>query len=75
MKPELAVARVFGYDVATIDDATSPATVPEWDSLGHVTLVIDLESTYGVSFTPDETMSLTSVGAIKLALASRGLSW
>ena len=75
MTPEATVARVFGRDPATIDDATSPKTLPEWDSLGHVTLVIDLESTYGVSFAPEETMALTSVAAIKSALESRGVSW
>ena len=75
MSPEGTVARVFGRDVATIDDASSPETIPEWDSLGHVTLVIDLESTYDVSFTPDETVALTNVGAIKSALTSRGITW
>ena len=75
MSPEGTVARVFGRDAATIDDASSPETIPEWDSLGHVTLVFDLESTYGVSFTPDETVALTNVGAIKSALTSRGITW
>lgn len=73
--PEETVARVFGRDAASIDDASSPETIAEWDSLGHVTLVIDLESTYDVSFAPEETMALTNVGAIKSALASRGVSW
>ena len=75
MKPEVTVARIFGRDPATIDDATSPETLPEWDSLGHVTLVIDLEATYGVSFGPDETMAMTNVAAIKTALAAHGARW
>jgi acyl carrier protein len=40
MSPEELVARVFGQNVASIDDETSPDTLPEWDSLGHVTLII-----------------------------------
>lgn len=75
MTPEATVARVFGRDAATIDESSSPDTIPEWDSLGHVTLVIDIESTYGVSFAPEETMALTNVGAIKAALVSRGITW
>lgn len=75
MSPEATVARVFGRDPVTIDDSTGPENLPEWDSLGHVTLVIDLESTYGVSFETEETMALTSVGAIKAALKSHGVSW
>ncbi|MGH7727483.1 MAG: acyl carrier protein [Vulcanimicrobiaceae bacterium] len=69
------VARVFGCVPAQIDDDSSPASVPAWDSLGHVTLVIELESTYGVSFSPEETMTLTSVGAIKRALTAAGAAW
>lgn len=75
MTPEAVVARVFGREPSEIDATTSPETVPEWDSLGHVTLVIELESTYAVSFSPEETMSLTSVGSIEHALRSRGVQW
>lgn len=75
MSPETVVANVFGKDAATIDDATSPNTLSEWDSLGHITLVIELESTYDVSFGAEETMKLTSVGAIKTALREHDISW
>lgn len=75
MSPELVVANAFGKDPSTIDDGTSPDTLPEWDSLGHVTLVIELESIYDVSFGTDETMKLTSVAAIKAALRSHDVSW
>lgn len=73
MTPEAVVARTFNRDPATVDDATSSETIPEWDSLGHITLIIELESAFGVSFAPEESMGLTSVGAIKDALASRGV--
>ncbi len=75
MTPEAVVARVFGRDPSEIDATTSPDTLPEWDSLGHVTLVIELESTYGVSFSPEETMALTNVGDIERTLRSRGVQW
>jgi acyl carrier protein len=75
VKPEAVVARAFGREPSEIHDATSPETLPEWDSLGHVTLVIELESNFGVSFSPEETMSLTSVAAIKDSLKSRGVEW
>jgi acyl carrier protein len=75
MSPEAVVASVFGKNLAVITDATSPETLAEWDSLGHVTLVIELESIYGVSFSAEETMALTSVKAIKDALRSQGVTW
>ena len=75
MSPEAAVAGAFGKNISAINDATSPDTLPEWDSLGHITLVIELESIYGVSFSAEETMALTSVGAIKDVIRSHGVVW
>ncbi|GAC1424831.1 MAG: acyl carrier protein [Candidatus Velthaea sp.] len=72
MTPETVVARVFGQNAADLEDTTSPDTLPEWDSLGHISLIIELENAYGVSFSPEEAMGLTSVAAIKSALAERG---
>lgn len=75
MTPEAVVASVFGRDATEIDDEASPSTIGEWDSLGHVTLVIELESAYGVSFAPEEVMALTSVAAIKRTLRAHGARW
>jgi citrate synthase len=75
MTPETVVAGAFGRDPADINDTSSPENVSEWDSLGHVTLIIQLEAAYGVSFSPDETMAMTSVGAIKEALQMHGVHW
>ncbi len=73
--PEALVARVFGREPSEIGESSSPETLSEWDSLGHVTLIIELESAYGVSFSPEETMTMTSVGAIKRTLGTRGVQW
>jgi acyl carrier protein len=74
MAPEAVVARVFGRTASELNDATSPETVGEWDSLGHITLIIELEAAYGVSFGPEEAMAMTSVGAIKAALRAHGVA-
>jgi acyl carrier protein len=73
--PESLVANVFGIPADTITDESSNQTVKEWDSLGHITLILDLEQTYGVSLGPDEALTLTSVGAIKQMLRDRGIGW
>jgi acyl carrier protein len=75
MAPEAVVAETFGIDLTEIDDSSSPDTVAAWDSLGHVTLIIQLEAAYGVSFAPEETMAMTNVGAIKEALSTHGAHW
>jgi acyl carrier protein len=75
MAPESVVARVFGLPRASVSDATSNTTVIAWDSLNHVTLVLELEAAYGVSFSADETLIMTDVGAIKQVLRTHGVVW
>ena len=75
MAPEDVVSRVFGVARNMVNDSTSNATLPEWDSMGHVNLIIELESSYGVSFSPNDALQMTDVTAIKRALQSRGVSW
>lgn len=69
------MSKVFGVDRRHVSDATSNRTVAEWDSLGHVTLVIELEATYGVSLSVEDALAMTDVAAIKRVIASRGARW
>jgi acyl carrier protein len=75
MEPELVISRVFGVRPSDVSDETRNADVEAWDSLGHMTLVVELESEYGVSFSADEVLQMTSVGAIKRVLGERGVAW
>ena len=75
MTPESVVARAFNRDVADIDDSSSSDSLTEWDSLGQLTLLIELEAAYGVSFSPEEALSMTSVDKIKVALSKRDVRW
>ncbi len=75
MPPERIVARVFGVSPGTITDESSNQTLEAWDSLNHVTLILELESAYGVSFSADETLGMTSVAGIKRVLRSHGVVW
>ncbi len=75
MTPEEIVASVFNLDPAEVDDSTSQATVEAWDSVGHVTLVIELESAYGVALSAEDAVALTDVGAIKRVLERHGARW
>ena len=75
MPPEMVVSRVFGVEAGAVDDATSNATLRQWDSLAHVNLVLALEEAYGVSLTMEDALEATSVGAIKAVLRRRGAQW
>ena len=75
MTPESVVARVFGVPRHSVNDATSNATLDVWDSLNHVTLILELEAVYGVSFSAEETLTMTDVTAIKRVLHGHGVEW
>jgi acyl carrier protein len=75
MSPEQLVAKVFGLPVSQVNDDTSNQDTPEWDSLGHVTLIMELEGHYGISFSAEEALAVTSVGVLKRTLTERGVVW
>lgn len=44
-----------------------------WDSLGHVSLMLALESEFGVSIDAADSLSLTSYDVVRSYLQERGL--
>jgi acyl carrier protein len=75
MSPEQLVAQVFGLHVSQVTDATSNQNIPEWDSLGHVNLIMQVESHYGVSLSTEEALALTNVETLKRTLSELGVVW
>ena len=73
MATEAIIARVFGVPRPSITEETSNATIGAWDSLNHVTLILELESTYGVSLSAEEALTMTDVATIKRVLRAHGV--
>lgn len=48
-------------------------SVESWDSLAHVSLMLAIESEFGVSIDIGDQIALTSVPAIRLYLEERGV--
>jgi acyl carrier protein len=64
---------VLGVPMAALTDDASPDTIPAWDSLTHINLMLAIEGTCGIQFAPDELIELRSVGAvIERVAAQRG---
>lgn len=42
--------------------------IPEWDSIGHLNLILELEDTLGVSFTKQEIEQMNAISDIILFL-------
>ena len=55
---------VFDDDELTVDRVTTADDVEGWDSLMHVTLLVNMEKAFGVRFTSSEVASLKNVGEL-----------
>lgn len=67
------VSGVLGVPLAAVDDATDQESVETWDSLAHIHLIGALEAEFGVSFTPEQSLEMTSVPSIRRALQEAGV--
>jgi acyl carrier protein len=62
------IADVLGVDPAAIGPDASPDTIPAWDSVQHLNLVIALEEEFGARFTPEEIEEAVGVRALTTIL-------
>jgi acyl carrier protein len=62
---------VFDDDGIEIDRSTTAKDVEGWDSLMHVTLLINVEKSFRVKFSSSEVASLKSVGDLVDLIESR----
>jgi acyl carrier protein len=62
------VASVFGLSNDEVKPESSQENIADWDSVGHLKLLLAIEDAYGVQFSTDRIPELTSVAAIQRAL-------
>jgi acyl carrier protein len=65
--------KVFGIEAGEFSLDMVPEDVLRWDSLGHMTLVMDLEDTFGVHFEVDEITEMGSGRKIVDILRAKGV--
>ena len=73
MRLEEIFSRVLGIPVHHLADDSSPVTVPAWNSLKHIELIVEIEAAYRVRFARSEIASLRSVGEIRSLLSKKGV--
>jgi len=73
-KLKQVLADVLSTDSKSVDDNTSPDTVPNWDSLRHMQLVLALEAEFDVTFTEQESVEILSYPLIKEVLKEHGIT-
>ena len=69
-----AVASVFGLSDNEVTPESNQENIADWDSVGHLKLILAVEDAYGVQFSTAQIPELTSVAAIQRALDKPKLS-
>ena len=62
------IAELFGIPPEKVGPETGKDTLSEWDSIGHLKLILSVEKAFGVRFPTAELGELTSGGRIQDAL-------
>jgi len=66
--------KVFQCDIDGFSPDATPENVPNWDSIGHMNLVAELETEFGRQFEIDDIMEMGSVGKILAILKAKGVA-
>ena len=73
MRVEQVIGKVFKVDPDELNDASSRDAVKGWDSMAHLTLILELEAEYKVSIAIADAMEMVSVEKIKEILRTYGV--
>lgn len=63
------VSQIMEVPLESVTLASSAESIPSWDSLKHMNLVLALEQTFGIHFSEEQIVELTSVGTILTIVA------
>lgn len=66
------VAALFNVPIEDVGPQSSPETIENWDSMGHLMLTLELEQQFGVQIAPEDGEKMTSVAAIEETLVRYG---
>jgi acyl carrier protein len=67
------MAAVLGIDQSSLTEKSSPDTIPAWDSLNHLNVILAMEQEFGVELSPDDAMSMLDVSRIRSLLRGHGV--
>ncbi len=65
-----AFATALDLEVEEIEENCSQDDLEDWDSLGHLNLISEIEKTFKVKITMDEVMEMTSYVKVKKVVNS-----
>jgi acyl carrier protein len=65
------ISNLMKVPIDEVTISSSPATIKTWDSLQHLNLILSLEETFGLQFSPEETIELLNVETIVLLVEEK----
>jgi acyl carrier protein len=65
------IASTFQIPVESISAESSSQDIPQWDSVGHINLVMGLEKQFGVKFNMNEILEMRDVSTIERILQEK----
>jgi acyl carrier protein len=68
-------ATVLQEPIEKIASDASPKTLRSWDSLRHVELIIEVENSYRVSFSPTEVFTMNTFQGFCDMLCKKGINF
>ena len=66
-------ASILKIPEASVNDETSQANTPRWDSLASMNLVLALEEEYDVRIGTKDASEMKSIGIVKAVLVRKGV--
>ena len=73
MTVEEVVGKVFQIKPQELSDLSSRETIEQWDSMGHLTLITELEAQFQINISIADTIEMVSVRRIKDTLKRYGV--
>ena len=78
MNNELKLYTAFSsglqIDLSIINDELKYQSIPQWDSIGHMVLVNEIEEAFDVTFDTDEVIDMSSVSVAKEILRKHNIN-
>lgn len=69
-----AFATGLHIDIGRVNDGLTYESIPEWDSVGHMALIVEIESAFDVMLDTDDIVNLSSIGKAKEILAKHDVT-
>ena len=65
------VAGICGVEVSEVSENSTVGDFPQWDSVGHLSILSKVEETFDISFEPEEMMEMEDIKDIAEAVNTK----